>query len=317
MQKARQETGVVVLASQVDPEQAPQMKLFCADPTCGAMMGFRKASLTHASSAVRTACFFSREAKQHIATCSAHQEIKIKARHAKSIHEALRTGKPIIFNLNMNLADEFNTVSAKNMIGVASTQQYRDYAAVPVKSIDEFMHYLNVIDDKAGADGMKKVFVNYQQSLTPVADFIMTEQQATRDLLNKMYKMLRYQMVMADEMTGPPRMMLFHPTRRTREGGDDIRGSSIVVEKEGGQKLVILQKLEADDKVKDALRQEAVFVIARPTLIYAEAARAHEALERGGKNTVYLDLHWQVTGAQQFTPVEQEKKPTAKVLPQP
>lgn len=302
MKKAKLDDGQVILAPQYT--EAQRGKLYCADQFCMAAMTHRKQCLTHGSQFVREAAFVSLDVKQHRHACSAHEEIKILARHKKSIDEALRKQKPVIINLNLQMADEFNTLASRNAVGAASTHMFRDYASVPAKSIEDVLYYMQVVEAKAGGAGLALTYINHDGSVTPLDKFVVKDRDAYRDLLRKGYAMLTA--TPADEVAGAARLMIFEKNA-TQRGDEDLtlRGSEFVYQKNNGGQMVVRSKLEAKPEFASALDSgQKIYLIARPVMNYAEAKAAHEGLQMA--QTVCFDLHWNVVNAAQFTAVDEQ-----------
>lgn len=312
MKKARLQDGQVILAHQYDRD-VHGTDLLCADPDCGAHMGFRKEALTHGSLALKSAHFFSRSVKEHRHDCSAHEEFAIQARARKSIEQGLREGKTIVINLNVRLMESFNGVAGA-LVCQPSTMDVKDYVAVGAKSVEDVLSYMETIEAKAGKDGLAKTRVNYQGKTLPLDEFVVDSKDKYRNLLNNMYLTLQStprpqqpgpdQVHSMQEITDFPRLIRFKATQNTKEARNKVmRGTPINIMKKPGQRIVLLQRADTDDKFRQTLRGEDVHLIARPSLHWFEANRARRELQED-KPVVFLDMHWQVVSAAQFTPAE-------------
>jgi hypothetical protein len=317
MKKARLEDGQVVLAHQYN-KAAHGDRLRCADPDCNAPMVYRREALTHGAAALRSASFVSKSVSDHIANCTAHEDFAIMAKQKKSIEQALREGKTVVLNLNMRLMEDFNAAALpQDMIGVASTGEKYDYVTAAVKSVEDFLDLMTMIETKAGQKGLDKTVVNYKGKTLPIMEFVVDTRDKYRDLLNKMYKSVDSAKDRRD-VTDFPRLINFRATQNTkqRETGA-IRGTPMTFLKGKGNRLVLLQKAQVEKDFQQTLRGENVFVIAQPTLNYGEAQAVLRKLQTQSEQTVFLNLNWQVVGAHQFTPVEEQTPDSPKPKTQP
>jgi len=323
VKKARLKDGQVILAHQYDRD-AHGTDMLCADPDCSAHMGFRKEALTHGSLALKSAHFFSRSAKEHRADCNAYEEFSIQARARKSIEQALKEGKTIVINLNVRLMEDFNGVAGA-LVCQPSTNDVRNYVAVGAKSVEDVLDYMETIEKKAGKDGIARTRINYQGQTLPLDEFVIDSRDKYRSLLNKMYLTLQKTPPAAGK-TGPdalhsvqeivdfPRLIRFKATHNTRAGTNKIlRGTPIQIQKNKTQRIVLLQRAQTGKQFRQTLRGEDVHLIARPALHRYEATRAQEDLQQG-KPVVFIDMHWKVVSATQFTPAE---TPAAEQKPHP
>ncbi len=312
MKKARLQDGQLVLAHQYN-KAAHGDKLCCADPNCPAQMTFRRETLTHGAAAVRSASFVSKAVADHITTCTAHEDFAIMAKQQKSIEQGLKEGKTIVLNLNMQLSDAFNAAALpSDLIGQASTAEKSNYVTAPVKSVEDLLHLKTVIEEKGGAAGLAKTVVNYKGKTMPINEFIIDSKDKFRALLNKMYKSVD-KAAPGAEITEFPRLIEFRATQNTKNSERGaIRGTPTTFVKEGGNRLVLLQKAEVPKEFERTLRGENVHIIAEPKLNYAEAKAVLGRLKREREQTVFLNLRWNVVGAHQFTPIE-----TPEAKPQP
>lgn len=312
MKKARLQDGQIILAHQYDRD-AHGTDLLCADPDCDAHMGFRKEALTHGSLALKSAHFFSRNVKEHRADCSAHEEFAIQARARKTIEQGLKEGKTIVINLNLRLMESFNGVAGA-LVCQPSTLDVKDYVAVGAKSVEDVLRYMETIEEKAGKDGLSKTRVNYQGKTLPLEAFVIDSKDKYRQLLNNMYLTLQntprpaqpgpQHMHSVQEITDFPRLIRFKATQNTKEARSKVmRGTPVNIVKKPGQRIVLLQRADTDEKFRQTLRGEYVHLIARPSLHWFEANRARQELQEN-KPVVFLDLHWKVVSAAQFTPAE-------------
>ncbi|TAL33077.1 MAG: hypothetical protein EPN97_09535 [Alphaproteobacteria bacterium] len=314
MKKARLADGQVVLAHQYNKE-AHAGELLCADPGCTAHMVFRKESLTHGASAVRSAAFVSKAVSDHVANCTAHEDFAIMARQKKSIEQGLKEGKTIVLNLNMNLTDTFNNV-ARDLVCVASTLEKGNYVTASAKSVEDILDYMKTIEEKGGQPGLDKTVVNYKGKTMPVKDFVIDTKDKYRDLLNKLYTKV--------DKAGPesdladfPRLINFKATQNTKKSEKGaIRGTPMTFVKDRGNRIVLLQKADVPAEFEKTLRGENVHVIAIPKLNYGEAKAVLGRLRAQADQVLYLNMHWKVVGAHQFTPVE-TPEPAVKPKPEP
>ncbi len=303
MKKARLEDGQVVLAHQFN-KAVHAGQLLCADPNCTAHMVFRKESLTHGASAIRSASFVSKAVSDHIAHCSAHEDFAILARTKKSIEQALKDDKTsIIINLNMALTDDFNNV-ARDLVCVPSTFEKGTYVTASAKSVEDVLDYIKTIEEKGGKQGLAKTFVNYKSKTMPVTDFVIDSEDKYRDLLNKLYKKVDTARPEAD-LADFPRLIDFKATKRSRgldEG--DLFGTPVGIMKAQGNKVVLLQAADVPPEFQTTLRGENVHIVAIPRLDLTEAKKVLQRLRNTANSKSYLHMHWKVVGAHQFTPIE-------------
>lgn len=304
MKKARLADGSVVLAHQYN-HQAHGGDLKCADPACPASMTFRKGTLTHGSAATRSAAFVSKSVAQHIAACNEYEDFKIIARRNKSVEEGLKEGKTIVLNLNMKLADDFNASALpSNLIGVASTHEKGNYVSAPVRSVDDLLDLKKFITDKGGAAGLAKTVINYKSKTMPIEEFVLDSREKFRALLNKMYKTA--DAAKTAEIKEFPRLMIFKATQNTKNSEKGaLRGTPMTFFKDNDNRLVLLQRAQVEKEFEQTLRGENVYMIGAPVLNVNEARAAVARLKNERGQTVFLNLKWQVTGAHQFTPVEE------------
>lgn len=146
MKKARLANGQIILAQQYQ-HAAHGGDLFCADPGCDAPMGFRKEALTHGSLALKSACFFSKNVKDHRHDCSAHAPSALQARARKSLEQAIREEKNIVINLNVPLTAQFNSV-ARVSLRQPSTDKVDKYVPVGARNIEDMLDYIDTISDR-------------------------------------------------------------------------------------------------------------------------------------------------------------------------
>ncbi|MBW7911529.1 MAG: hypothetical protein H3C49_09720 [Alphaproteobacteria bacterium] len=321
MKKARLPDGQVLLAHQYKKDEHGA-ELLCADPDCNAHMGFRREALTHGSLALKSAHFFSKSVKEHITDCNAHEELAIQAKHRKSLEQAIREGKNIVINLNVRLMENFNGVAGA-LVCQSSTNDVRDYAAVGARNIEDMLDYIETITEKGGDAARAKTRVNYQGKTLPLEDFIIDSKDKFRTLLNSMYLTMQStprqikqngpdNLHSVQEITDFPRLIRFSATEGSREGRTKaLRGTPINIFKKPGQRIVLLQRADTDDKFRQTLRGEVVHLIARPSLHWHEAQRARRELDENNP-VVFLDMHWKVVSATQFTP---DEKPAPKNAP--
>jgi len=283
-------------------------------------MGFRKEALTHGSLALKSAHFFSRSVKEHRPDCTAHEEFALQARARKSIEQGLKEGKTIVINLNVRLMQSFNGVAGA-LVCRPSTTDVKDYVAVSAKNVEDVLRYMETIEEKAGKDGLAETRMNYQDKTLPLDEFVIDSKDKYRRLLNNMYSTLQntshpaapgaQHMHTAQEITDFPRLIRFKATHNTREARHKVmRGTPVNIVKKPGQRIVLLQRADTDDKFRQTLRGEDVRLIARPSLHWFEANRARRELQED-KPVVFLDMHWQVVSAAQFTPAEDPQPKTA------
>ncbi|GEM_PF-1356512 len=321
MKKARLPDGQVLLAHQYKKEEHGS-DLLCADPDCNAHMGFRREALTHGSLALKSAHFFSKNVKDHITDCNAHEELAIQAKHRKSLEQAIREGKNIVINLNVRLMENFNGVAGA-LVCQSSTNEVRDYVAVGARNVEDMLSYIETITDKGGDAARAKTRVNYQGKTLPLEDFIIDSKDKFRTLLNNMYLTMQSTprqhkphgpdaIHSVQEITDFPRLIRFNATEGSREGRTKaLRGTPVNIFKKPGQRIVMLQRADTDDKFRQTLRGEVVHLIARPSLHWHEAQRARRELDENNP-VVFLDMHWKVVSATQFTP---DEKPAPKNAP--
>lgn len=313
MKKARLPDGQVLLAHQYKREEHGT-DLLCADPDCGAHMLFRKEALTHGSLALKSAHFFSKSVKEHIADCTAHEELAIQSKQRKTLEQAIRENKNIVINLNVRLMENFNGVAGA-LVCQSSTNDVRDYVAVGARNVEDILDMISAITEKGGDAARAKTRVNYQGKTLPLEDFIIDSKDKYRALLNNMYLTMQStpRQVSAhgpeaihsvQEITDFPRLIRFSATEGSREGRTKaLRGTPINIFKKPGQRIVLLQRADTDDKFRQTLRGEDVHLIARPSLHWHEAQRARRELN-DNQPVVFLDMHWKVVSATQFVPHE-------------
>lgn len=324
MKKARLPDGQVLLAHQYKREEHGN-DLLCADPNCGAHMLFRKEALTHGSLALKSAHFFSKSVKEHITDCSAHEELAIQAKQRKSLEQAIRENKNIVINLNVRLMENFNGIAGA-LVCQTSTNEVRDYVAIGARNIEDVLDMIETITDKGGDAARAKTRVNYQGKTLPLEDFIIDSKDKYRSLLNSMYLTMQSTprqvkqhgpdaIHSVQEITDFPRLIRFSATEGSREGRTkSLRGTPINIYKKPGQRIVMLQRADTDDKFRQTLRGEDVHLIARPSLHWHEAQRARRELDEN-QPVVFLDMHWKVVSATQFTP-DEKPQPKKDAKPQ-
>jgi hypothetical protein len=315
MKKARLEDGQVVLAHQFN-KAVHAGQLLCADPNCTAHMVFRKESLTHGASALRSASFVSKSVKDHVADCTAHEDLAIMARTKKSIEQALKDDKmTIVINLNLALTDNFNNV-ARDLVCVPATYEKGSYVTASAKSVEDVLDYIATIKEKGGEAGLGKTVVNYKGKTMPVKDFVIDTRDQYRDLLNKLY-------VKVDKATGDadladfPRLINFKATKRSKglEEGD-LFGTPVEFIKSRGNKVVLLQAADVPPEFQKTLRGENVHLVAIPRIDPGKAKKVLKELAERTDSKSFLQIHWKVVGAHQFTPVE-TSEPEQNAKPQP
>ena len=303
MKKARLNDGQVVLAHQFN-KAVHDGQLLCADPNCTAHMVFRKESLTHGASAIRSASFVSKSVKDHVANCTAHEDFAILARAKKSIEQALKDDKmTIVINLNMALTDDFNNV-ARDLVCVPSTFEKGTYVTASAKSIEDVLDYMKTIEEKGGDKGLAKTVVNYKGKTMPVKDFVIDSDDKYRDLLNKLYNKVDKAKPEAD-LADFPRLIEFRATKRSKKLEEgDLFGSPVSFMKTQGNKVVLLQVADVPPEFQKTLRGENVRIVGIPHLEVSHARKVLQELRERSNSTSFLRMHWKVVGAHQFTPVE-------------
>jgi hypothetical protein len=317
MKKARQADGQVVLAHQYKREEHGT-GLLCADPDCSAEMFFRKEALTHGSLALKSAHFFSKSVKDHIHDCSAHEQLDIRAKQTKSLEQAIAEKQNILININVRLIENFNGVAGA-LVCQSSTNEISDYVAVGARNVEDMLDYIQTITEKGGDAARAKTRVNYQGKTLPLEDFLVDSKEKYRNLLNNMYLTMHTTprqtksgpdaIHSVQEITDFPRLIKFSATHGSRDGrSKTLRGTPISIFKKPGQRIVMLQRADTDDKFRQTLRGEDVYLIARPSLHWHEAHRAKRELD-SNQNVVFIDMHWKVVSATQFTP---DEKPAPK-----
>lgn len=314
MKKARLPDGQVILAKQYNKE-AHGDGLRCADPNCEAHMVFRRESLTHGAQSLRTAAFVSKSIKDHKADCNEHENFALMAKGRKSIEQGLAEGKTIVLNVNMNLTGEFNT-TVKDAIFKPSTLKRGNYVTAAAKNVEDVLDLIETIREKGGDAGLDKTVVNYKGDVMPVRDFQVESRDQFRDLLNKTYKAETDAEKFKRPKKDYPRLIKFTATQNTREKEKGaIRGTPRTFTYPNGNKLILLQKADVPPEFEQTLRGENVHMLATPSLNLAEARAAYEQLQHPQKRPIFLNLHWKVVGAHQFTPVEEPE--VAPAAPQP
>ncbi len=310
MKKARLQDGQIVLAHQYK-KAAHGEALLCADPSCTAEMNFRKEALTHGSQTLKSACFVSKHVRDHARDCNAHEALAIKAKQKKSIEQALKEGKAVVLNLNMSLSETFNAATLKqDTIGQRSTYDVRgDYITVSCKSVEDILDYRDAIAEKGGQKGLGNTFVNYKGRARPIDNFIVDSKDKYEALLKQMQKTLLSNET-KPEAEDFPRLIQFRATGNTRDKEAAIlRGTPVTFWKQGGKRLVLLQRADAAPAFQQTLRGENVWLVATPKLLARDAASAERKLQNDVTPVVFLDLHWKVIGAHQFTPLEEPDAP--------
>ncbi len=317
MKKARLADGSIVLAHQFDAK-VHTGDLCCADPDCGARMTFRRETLTHGASAIRSASFVSKAVAEHNPLCTEYEDFKIMAQRRKSIEEGLKDGKTIVLNLNMKLSEAFNAAALpSDVIGMASTSEKGNYVTAAVKSVDDLLELRAVIEAKGGKPGLAKTVVNYKGKTLPIEEFVVDSQRKFGDLLDKMYKAVDKAKPGA-EISEFPRLITFKATQNTKASEKGaLRGTPITFYRDGGNKVILLQKALVKKEFEETLRGENVFIIAAPTLQVNEARRLLGRLRNEREQTMFLNMNWQVTGVHQFTPVEEAPAPKPVTKPAP
>jgi hypothetical protein len=314
MKKARLNDGQVVLAHQFN-KAVHDGQLLCADPNCTAHMVFRKESLTHGASSIRSASFVSKSVKDHFANCTAHEDFAIMARQKKSIEQGLKEGKTIVLNLNMALTEDAGNV-ARDLVCVAATLEKGNYVTASAKSVEDVLDYMKTIEEKGGQPGLDKTVINYKGKTMPVKEFVIDSKDKYRELLNKLYTKVDKATPETD-LADFPRLIEFRATQNTKKAEKGaIRGTPITFVKDRGNRVVLLQKAEVPPEFQTTLRGENVNVIAIPKLHFAEAKAVLGKLRDSDNQTLFLNMHWKVVGANQFTPVE-TPEPEAKPRPEP
>lgn len=315
MKKARLPDGQVVLAHQYKKEEHGN-HLTCADPDCGAPMVYRRETLTHGSSAIRSASFVSKSVSDHIAACTAHEDFAIMANRKKSIEEGLKEGKTIVLNLNMRLSEAFNAAALpQDVIGLSSTFEKNNYVTAPVKSVEDLLTLKAAIEDKGGQAGLEKTVVNYKGKTMPINEFVIDDRKKYGELLDKMYSAVEKSKP-GTEVEEFPRLIAFRATQNTqRNESGAIRGTPMTFAKGPGNKLILLQLADVPREFEKTLRGENVFIIAQPSLRANEARAVLHKLKKPQDKPVFLNMRWNVVGAHQFTPVEDAPAPKVKARP--
>ena len=313
MKKARLADGQIVLAHQFN-KAAHAGVLMCADPNCTAHMVFRKESLTHGASAIRSASFVSKAVSDHVADCNAHEDFAVLARTKKSIEQALKDDKmTIVLNLNMALTDDFSNV-ARDLVCVPATLEKGSYVTASARSVEDVLDYMALIEEKGGAAGLAKTVVNYKGKTMPVKDFVVDNEDKYRDLLNKLY--LKVDKAKPDaELADFPRLIEFKATKRTKNlQQDEIFGTPVEFMKTRGNKVILLQVADVPVEFQTTLRGENVHLVAVPKLDLSEAKAVLQKLRERENSKSFLHMHWKLVGAHQFTPAE---TPEPAPKPQP
>lgn len=308
MKKARRENGDVLLAHQYKPEE--KAHLLCADEECGAEMLFRKEGLTHGSLTMRAACFVSRDVRQHVANCTAHEDLAIRGKRKKSIEQGLKDGQAIVINLNIGLTEEFNSVAGG--VAMPSTRELGNYVAVPAKNVEDLLAFRQTVTEAKGDEGIARTFVNYRRKLMPLAEFVVDAPEKFTALLTRLSAALEQNKTQT--AADFPRLLVFNATKPARGGQGPLRGTPVTLPLSHGRKLVLLQRAETAPGLRRTLRGEKVHLVALPSLNAAELSAARQKLERG-EQVVFLDVHWKVLGPNQITPVEEKSShPTQGTL---
>lgn len=309
MKKARLQDGQVVLAHQYK-KAAHGETLLCADPSCTAEMNFRKEALTHGSQTLKSACFVSKHVKDHAHDCNAHESFAIKAKQKKSIEQALKEGKAIVLNINMSLSEAFNTAALSHGTIQRSTYDVPgDYTTVSCKSVEDILEYRDAIEEKGGQKGLANTFVNYKGRARPLENFIVDSREKYEALLKQMQKTLHGDTAKT-EAEDFPRLIQFRATGNTRDKETHVlRGTPVKFWRKGNKQLVVLQRADAAPAFQQTLRGENVWLIATPKLLARDNASAERKLQNDVTPVVFLDLHWKVIGAHQFTPLEEPEAP--------
>lgn len=304
MHQARTQTGETIDARDYNPARHGR-DLCCADPACGAAMRYRKEALSHGSLTLKSAHFFSRDAGSHRDGCTAH-EMADSSAGAETLDAALAAGKKILINLNIHLGDSFNRASTRDL-RKPSTTEINDYAALAAASAQDVVKTLSRIRDKGGDDALARTYVNYQGRTMQADDFVIDNRDKYRRLLNRLYKTMENGPEPQQSITGFPRLIAFKPTVSSKRNGG-LRGTPTVIVKNGGrQRIVLLQKADAAGDMRRTLQNDA-YIIARPQLNRAAAQGALQQLAAGAQ-TVFLDMHWQVSHAQQVQSIAHAAQP--------
>lgn len=313
MKKARLPDGQVILAKQYNKE-AHGCELRCADPNCEAGMVFRRESLTHGAQSLRTAAFVSKSIKEHKADCTEHENFAIMAKGKKSIEQGLAEGKTIVLNVNMNLTGLFN-MTVKDAVFKPSTLKRGNYVTAAAKNVEDVLELIETIRAKGGEAGLDKTVVNYKGDVMPVKEFQVDTRDQFRDLLNKVYKAETDAEKFKRPKKDYPRLIKFTATKNTREReGGVLRGTPRTFSYDNGNKIILLQVADVPPEFQQTLRGENVHMLATPSLGLDEARAAYQKLQSGKNQTIFLNLHWKVVGAHQFTPMEEpEAAPAAPV----
>lgn len=317
MKKARLPDGQVILAKQYNKE-AHGDGLRCADPNCEAHMVFRRESLTHGAQSLRTAAFVSKSIKDHKADCNEHENFAIMAKAKKSIDQGLAEGKTIVLNVNMNLTGEFNT-TVKDAVFKPSTLKRGNYVTAAAKNVEDVLDLIETIREKGGEAGLDKTVVNYKGDVMPVKQFQVDTREEYRDLLNTVTKAATDAEKFRRPKKDYPRLIKFTATQNTRaKDGGLIRGTSRKVHYPNGNMLIMLQVADVPPEFRETLRGENVHILATPSVNLDEVRAAQEALKTPSRKPVFVNIHWKVVGAHQFTPMEEpEVAPAAPAAATP
>jgi hypothetical protein len=306
------ENGSLILAQQYNPA-AHGKDLHCADPNCEAVMGYRREAITHGAQALKEAHFFSRDKHKHVKNCRAHDELPIRAAVVKSLEEALAKKRNIVINLNFDLTGTFaNVVKGRNLVCASSTYSIRNYKSVGIKSIENVLKVVDIIRTKGDAQAMQRAYVNYKGRTMLVDDFIIDSAEKYTKLHEKMQRRLKADFSKSPEqavsVSDYPHLISFRPTMRSRDGAPEIRGTPMTVARDGNSQLIIVQRPDVDAGFENAFRNTNLFVLAEPTLFIDDLKKAEDKMTNHFNGAIFMDMHWKIVTAHQFTPMEQQPK---------
>lgn len=286
----------------------------CGDFNCQARLYYRREGRKFGDLISSVPHFATMPGDKHIDKCT-HHNPDTETRTLRSIEIALREGRNILINLNMDtglsLGDEFGAAADPYDV---TTPYGRfllrgNHVAFSAKSANDLLRYRAALLRTGIADALARTYVGHRHELRKFENvFIADDKKKLKTLFNSLSAGQGVMLQGPQQMvTGFPRLFLFEPTKKTQAEGartGKINGTSQCISDAGEPGIILLQNLGMRDRAvrRDILENSATYILAAPTLNRATSNK------KAGKGASFVTLSWQIHGESQYTAAPAEPK---------
>jgi len=281
-------------------------KTLCGDFNCGARLYYRREGRKFGDLISSVPHFATMPKDKHIENCT-HHNPDTETRTLRSIQIALREGRKILINLNidtgLSLGDDFGPAADPYDTRTAYGRflARANHLALSAKSANDLLRYRAALLRSDVTDALAQTYVGHRHELRKFENvFIANDKKKLKKLFNSLAAGEGVMMQGPQQMvTGFPRLFLFEPTKKTQAEGartGKINGTAQCISDVGEPGVILLQNLGMRDRTvrRDILENSATYILAAPTLNRAAAVKP------AGKGASFVTLNWQIHGESQY-----------------